>query len=164
MLFGEWRMHVALLQFSGWSLFAGCLSLVLAHRHVICLDQEWLHVRFKRLVARVEHAHPVHSAIHRMRHHLIQGSEVVAASVLAEERAKRLLTDADVQAKDRRTVEIGELIIEVARHKRHKRKPMVRRNVPIRIVEEEAVARIGHNIHALTCLSDVPADLSFVHR
>ena len=99
-----------------------------------------------------------------MRHHLIQGGEVVAVRVLAEERAKRLLIDADVQAKDRRAVEIGELIIEVARHKRHKRKPMIRRNVTIRVVEEEAGARIGHNIHALKCLGDVPADLSFVHR
>ncbi len=123
-----------------------------------------MHFRFKRLVARVEHAHPVHSAIHRVRHHLIQGCEVVAARVLVEERAKRLLTDANVQAKDRRAVEFGELVIEVARHKRHKRKPMVRRNVTIGVVEEEAVARIGHSIHALKCLGDVPADLSFVHR
>jgi hypothetical protein len=41
---------------------------------------------------------------------------------------------------------------------------MIRRNVPIRVVEEEAVARIGHHIHALTCLGDVLADLSFVHK
>ena len=164
---------------TAWSLSAGCLSLVLAHRHVISLGQELPHVRFKRLVAGVEHAHPEHPAIHRVRHHLIQGSEVVAAGVLttfsravftgrargrAEERAKRLLADADVQAKDRRAVEVGELVIDIACDKRHKRKPMIRRNVPIRVVEEEAVARIGHNIHALECLSDVPADLSFIHR
>ena len=92
--------------------------------------------RFKRLLTRVEHAHPKHSAIHWVRHYLIQGSEVVVARVLeasrravsagrkrgfAEERAKRLLADADVQAKDRRAVEIGELVIEIIRHQRHKR-------------------------------------------
>src|SRR5579884_1320004 len=89
----------------GWGLSAGCLSLVLAHGQFISLDQQRSHFRFKRLVARVEYAHPVHAAIHRVRHHLIQSSEVVVASVLAadlrtvsagrlcriaEERAKRL--------------------------------------------------------------------------
>src|SRR5438093_12602614 len=46
-----------------WSLSAGRLSLVLAHRQVICLREALPHVRFKRLVTGVEHAHPVHSAI-----------------------------------------------------------------------------------------------------
>src|SRR6266516_448302 len=125
-----------------WSLSAGCLSLVLAHRQVISLGQELPHFRFKRLVAGVEHAHPVHPAIYRVRHQLIQGGEVVVARVLAadrravsvgrergrgEERAKRLLADTDVQSKDRRAVEIGELDIDIARHNRHKRKPMIRR-------------------------------------
>src|SRR5205823_1407441 len=82
---------------------------------------------------------------------------------LAEERAKRLLADADVQSKDRRAVEVGELIIAIACHNRHKRKPMIRRYVTIRVVEEEAVARSDHHIHALKRLGDVPADLSFVH-
>src|SRR5690242_15919189 len=95
-------------------LFAGGLSLVLAHRHVISLDQQWPHFRFKRLVTGVEHAHPEHPAIHRVRHYLIQGSKVVVAGAstaftrtlhigkklwITEERTKRLLADANIQAK-----------------------------------------------------------------
>src|SRR6266566_1836279 len=68
---------------SHWSLSAGRLSLVLAHRQVICLREALPHVRCKRLVTGVEHAHPVHWAIHRVRHDLIQGGEVVATRVLA---------------------------------------------------------------------------------
>jgi hypothetical protein len=105
------------------------------------LSQKLSHFRFKRLVAGVEHTHPQHSAIHRVRHQLIQGGEVVVARDLAavsradgrkrrgiaEERVKRLLADADVQAKDRRAVEVGELVIDIACHNRHKRKPVIRR-------------------------------------
>src|SRR5260370_39236386 len=151
---------------------------MLAHCQVIRLGQKLPHFRFKRLLTRVEHAHQEHSAIHWVRHYLIQGSEVVVARVLAadrravsagrkrgftEEPAKRVLPDADVQAKDRRAVEIGELVIEIIRHQRHKRKPMIWGNVPIWVVEEEAVARIGHYIHALKCPSDILAGLRFIH-
>ncbi len=165
--------------FSGWSLPASYPSLVLVHRHFIRLGKQWPHFRFKRLVTGVEHAHPQHSAIHRVRHQLIQGGEVVVAwgsvndrrAVLvggepgrAEERAKRLLADANVQAKDRRTVEVRELVIEIAGHKCHKRKLVIRRSVPIRVVEEEAVSRSDHHIHALKCPSDRLADLGFIHE
>ena len=163
--------------FSGWSLPASYPSLVLVHRHFISLGKQWPHVRFKRLVAGVEHTHPQHSAIHRVRHQLIQGGEVVVARDLAavsradgrerggiaEERVKRLLADADVQAKDQRTVEVRELVIDIAGHKCHKRKPVIRRYVPIRVVEEEAVARSDHHIHTLKCPSDRLADLRFIH-
>lgn len=50
----------------GWGLSAGRLSLVLAHRQFISLGQQQPNFRFKRLVAGVEHAHPVHPAIYRM--------------------------------------------------------------------------------------------------
>jgi hypothetical protein len=40
---------------------------------------------------------------------------------------------------------------------------MIRGNVPLWVVEEEAVARIGHDIHALKCPSDILADLRFIH-
>src|SRR6266699_4076262 len=151
--------------FSGWSLPASYPSLVLVHRHFISLGKQWPHVRFKRLVAGVEHTHPQHSAIHRVRHQLIQGGEVVVARDLAavsradgrerggiaEERVKRLLADADVQAKGQRTVEVRELVIDIAGHKCHKRKPVIRRYVTIRVVEEEAVARSDHHIHTVKC-------------
>lgn len=112
-----------------------------------------------------------------MRHQQIQGGEVVVArdlaavsradgrerSGIAEERVKRLLADADVQSKDRRAVEVGELVIDIACHNRHKRKPVIWRYVPIRIVEEEAVARSDYHIHVIKCLNDRLADLRFIH-
>src|SRR5579862_3649558 len=101
-------------------------SLVPGHGQIICLRQKRLYVRCKRLVAGVEHADPEEAAIHRMGHDLIQGSEVVAARVCAagryavfvgrergraEECSERLLADADIQAKDRWAVEVGELVV-----------------------------------------------------
>lgn len=160
---------------------AGRPSLVPAHRQIIRFNQERSHARLKCLVTGIEHAHPVHPAIDRVRHHLIQSSEVVVAKGAAafshavpaalvrglpeaEERVKRLLADADVQAKDRRAIEVGELVIEIACHQRHKRETMIRRNATIRVVEEEAVVRVVRHIHALKRLSDISSNLSFVHR
>src|SRR5690348_15820690 len=74
------------LKISAWSFPASCPSLALAHCQVICLSKKWPYFRFKRLLTRVEHAHPQHSAIHRVRHDLIEGSEVIGAFVFAADR------------------------------------------------------------------------------
>src|SRR3954453_12114016 len=114
----------------------------------VCLSQK--RTQFgKGRVTRAEHADPEHVAVDRMRHELVKGGEVrridlvlrIARNVRTEERAKGFWGESDVQAKDGRSIEIGELIVGVAGDDGGEWQPAGRIRGAVRIGKEVNVAR-----------------------
>jgi len=75
-----------------------------------------------------------------MRHHAIPSGVVDVGRTIREQRFEGLAADADVQAKNVRALKVSDRVVAVAGDRRGKGVLPIRREISVRVIDEDKVA------------------------